>query len=169
MAEEKKKSIPLGLRRKILVEAGHRCAIPTCRSLHVDIHHIIPWKKCKKHEYPNLIALCPNCHREADRESIDKKSLIMYKNNLRFLYDKFTIFEIDILFELDKITDGGAMQFPPYLILLVKRLIEAKYIEWIQTPMGVQIGGMKSNPDYLKITREGHEFVRNINLKNIGY
>ena len=86
------------LKRKILVEAGHRCAIPTCRSMNVDIHHIIPWEKCKKHEYINLIALCPNCHRIAEKGEIDRKSLRLYKNNLRLLYDKFTLFEIDVLF-----------------------------------------------------------------------
>ncbi len=161
--------VPADLKRKILVEAGHRCAIPTCRSIVVDVHHIVPWEKCKKHEYNNLIALCPNCHRRANKREIDRKSLRMYKNNLRFLYDKFTTFEIDILFELNKIPQDKAMQFPPYLILLVKRVIESRYVEWIETPKGVIIGGMKSNPDYLKITDKGREFVKNLHLKNIGY
>jgi len=162
-------SIPADLKRKIFVEAGHRCAITTCRSIIVDIHHIIPWEKCRKHEYNNLIALCPNCHRRADKEEIDRKSLRMYKNNLRFLYDKFTTFEIDVLFELNKIPKDKAMQFPPYLILLVKRIIESGYIELIKTPAGVMIGGMKSNPDYLKITEEGREFVKSLNSEDIGY
>jgi 5-methylcytosine-specific restriction endonuclease McrA len=64
---QSRESIPAELKRKVLVEAGHRCAIPACRSVvGVDIHHIIPWAKCKKHEYKNLIALCPNCHRMAE-------------------------------------------------------------------------------------------------------
>lgn len=157
------------LRRKILVEAGHRCAIPTCRNINVDIHHIIPWEKCKKHEYPNLIALCPNCHRMAEKNEIDRKSLRMYKNNLRFLYDKFTVFEIDVLFELNKIPQNQGLQFPSYLILLVKRLIESGYIKWIQTPKGIIIGGMKSNPDYLQITDKGKEFIDTLSLEDIGY
>lgn len=169
MGKENRPAIDSELRRKILVEAGHRCAIPTCRNIHVDIHHIIPWEKCKKHEYTNLIALCPNCHRMAEKEEIDKKSLRLYKNNLRLLYDKFTIFEIDILFELNNLPKEKAIQFPPYLILLVKRLIDAGHIEWIKTLTGVIIGGMKSNPDYLKITPSGKEFVKNLSLENIGY
>lgn len=162
-------SIPSELKRRILVEAGHRCAIPTCRSIVVDIHHIIPWEKCKKHEYENLIALCPNCHRRADADQIDRKSLIMYKTNLRFLYDKFTTFEIDVLFELNKIPSNQMMQFPPFLILLVKRIIEAGYVKWIQTPTGVVIGGMKSNPDYLQITEIGQNFVNSLSSKDVGY
>jgi len=162
-------SIPADLKRKILVEAGHRCAITTCRSIVVDVHHIIPWEKCKKHEYNNLIALCPNCHRRADKGEIDRKSLRMYKNNLRFLYDKFTTFEIDVLFELNKIPKEQAMQFPSYLILLIKRVLEVGYVQWIKTPAGVMIGGMKSNPDYLKITSEGREFVKSLNSEDVGY
>jgi 5-methylcytosine-specific restriction endonuclease McrA len=103
--------IPADLKRKVLVEAGHRCAIPTCRSLNVDIHHIILGETCKEHKYENLIAICPNCHRRAHKGEIDRISLRLYKNNLRFLYDKFTTFEIDILFELKNIPADKAMQF----------------------------------------------------------
>lgn len=161
--------IPSELRRKVLVEAGHRCAIPTCRNIDVDIHHIISWEVCKEHKYENLIALCPNCHRRAHKEEIDRKSLRLYKNNLRFLYDRFTVFEIDVLFELNKIPSDKALQFPSYLILLVKRIIDAGYVDWIKTPAGVMIGGMKSNPDYLKITLEGKEFVSQLSTQDVGY
>ena len=72
--------IPADIRRQALVEAGHRCAIQTCRSsADVDIHHIVPWSQTKSHELSNLIALCPNCHRRADRGEIDRKSLHKYK------------------------------------------------------------------------------------------
>lgn len=70
------------LRRAVLVEAGHRCAIPTCRYPKVDLHHIVPWEQCGTHDYDNLIALCPNCHDRADRGEIDRKSLRMYKARL---------------------------------------------------------------------------------------
>jgi hypothetical protein len=75
-------AIPEDLRRRILVEAGHRCAIHTCRHPDVDVHHIVPWETCKDHAYDNLIALCPNCHRRAGSGEIDRKSLRMYKAKL---------------------------------------------------------------------------------------
>jgi 5-methylcytosine-specific restriction endonuclease McrA len=75
-------SLPEELRRQIAVESGHRCAIPTCRNPDFDVHHIVPWKKCRKHEADNLIALCPNCHRRAHRGEIDRKSLLQYKQQL---------------------------------------------------------------------------------------
>jgi len=43
---EGRENIPAELKRSILVEAGHKCAIPTCRHMEVEIHHIIPWQKC---------------------------------------------------------------------------------------------------------------------------
>ncbi len=74
------RSIPAVVRRQVLIEAGHRCAIQTCRSTaDVDIHHIVPWAQSHSHEPDNLIALCPNCHRQADRGDIDRTSLRKYK------------------------------------------------------------------------------------------
>lgn len=72
-------AIPAELKRAILVEAGHRCAIPRCGATELDVHHIVPWEVCKKHEYSNLIALCPVCHRRAHKEEIDRKALLLYK------------------------------------------------------------------------------------------
>ena len=78
--------IPAGLRRRVLLEAGHRCAIPTCKYPKVDVHHIVPWTRCLEHRFENLIALCPNCHRRADRGEIDRKSLLLYKTRLMALF-----------------------------------------------------------------------------------
>jgi len=67
------------MRRKVLVEGGHRCAIPHCTFTEIDVHHIVPWEICQEHSPENLIALCPNCHRRAHKGEIDRKALIMYK------------------------------------------------------------------------------------------
>jgi len=75
-------AIPAEIRRSVLCEAGHRCAIPTCRYPDIDVHHIIPWEVRQSHDFENLIALCPNCHRRADAGEIDRKSLRWYKSQL---------------------------------------------------------------------------------------
>ncbi|WP_370277569.1 HNH endonuclease [Pontibacterium sp.] len=72
-------AIPAEIKRAVLVEAGHRCAIPRCGETELDIHHIVPWETCQKHEYSNLIALCPVCHRRAHKGEIDRKALLQYK------------------------------------------------------------------------------------------
>jgi hypothetical protein len=40
------------------------------------------------------ILFCPNCHRRADRGEIDRKSLRLYKLNLRFAHDKYSQLEM---------------------------------------------------------------------------
>lgn len=154
--------IPSELKRRILVEAGHRCAIPTCRHIQVVIHHIIPWTKCKRHEYENLIALCPNCHVRADSEEIDRKSLRIYKNKLRFLHDKFSQLEVDFLFELAEQGEAG-VQLPDFMSFLVKRIIDAGYCYREKKKSGlVVVSNMNISPDLYFITDEGKEFLSDI-------
>lgn len=86
MQNKSRPPISAELRRKVLLEAGHRCAIPTCKFPDVDVHHIAPWSKVKEHEFSNLIALCPNCHRRSHTGEIDRKSLLMYKARLNALF-----------------------------------------------------------------------------------
>ena len=76
-------SIPTDTVRAVLVEAGHRCAIPTCRATTTEIAHIEPWAKSHDNTFGNLIALCPNCHMRFDqKKEIDAKSVRIYKQNL---------------------------------------------------------------------------------------
>lgn len=150
------------LRRRVLVEAGHRCAIPTCRYIDVDVHHIVPWEICKKHEYENLIALCPNCHRRAHKANeIDRKSLYHYKANLRFTHDRFSQLEVDMLFECAK-ASGDQLMWAPFNKLLLKRLIDSGYVKYNATPGGVKIGGMKSSPDYISISQKGIDYISSL-------
>ena len=159
---DQRPAIPTEVRRRVLVEAGHRCAIPTCRYIEVDAHHIIPWETCQKHEYENLIALCPNCHRRADKGDIDRKALRMYKANLRFAHDKFSQFEMDLMFELYQAPQDAVCQWPPFLMLMVKRLLDAAYIQRHEHEGGVFLGGMKASPDHLVITAGGREFIQSL-------
>ena len=85
------------LKRRILVEAGHRCAIPTCRATTIEIAHIEPFTEVQKHEYHNLISLCPNCHTRYDKGEIDRKAMRVYKKKVAFLSDRYSMFEINVL------------------------------------------------------------------------
>jgi len=93
-------SIPKPIERAVLVEAGHRCAIPTCRATTTEIAHIIPWAESHDHSFENLIALCPTCHSRYDqKKEIDRAAMKMYKHNLGILNNRYgeierRIFEI---------------------------------------------------------------------------
>jgi hypothetical protein len=168
--KDKGRHIPTDLKRRILVEAGHRCSIPTCRSLNVDIHHIMPWEKSKKHEYKNLIALCPNCHRRAEKGEIDRKSLYMYKDNLRYIIEKYSKFEIDVLFTLSRKPRGEGLSIPTDLYLLVNRLMEDELIEFQVVPgRRITVMDFDLTPVLMVITKKGEDFIQNISKKKIGY
>ncbi len=163
----KRPPVPSDLRRRVLVEAGHRCAIPTCRHIEVDVHHIVPWAQCQAHKYDNLIAICPNCHRRADRGEIDRKSLRLYKLNLRFIHDKYSQFEMDMMFELHALQSEQVIMWPPYLNLLIKRLIESQFVDIERPRAKVSLGGMQASPDHLKITPRGRQFIDSLGLKEL--
>ncbi|HEX4560104.1 MAG TPA: HNH endonuclease [Mycobacterium sp.] len=75
--------------RMALVEAGHRCAIPTCRHPTTEIAHIVPESQSHDDSFANLIALCPKCQ----NKEIDAQSMRMYKHNLEILNSRYSDFE----------------------------------------------------------------------------
>ena len=131
--------IPSEIRRRVLVEAGHRCAIPTCRQPTTEIAHIKPWNKVKKHEYENLICLCPNCHTRAERGEIDRKSLRIYKRILQMLTDKYDRFELNVLNELRL---GNRVILAGNMLLLIKNILDE---ELVTVDSHVDVGGVTYN------------------------
>jgi hypothetical protein len=86
--------VPEPIKRAVLVEAGHRCAIPTCRATTTEIAHIVPWAKTQDDSFENLIALCPTCHTRFDqKKEIDGLAIKMYKQNLGILNNRYGEFE----------------------------------------------------------------------------
>ena len=94
MTASQREIVPADVKRGVLVEAGHRCAIPTCRATTTEIAHIIPWAESQDNSFENLIALCPNCHSRFDqKKEIDRISVRMYKHNLAILNNRYGEFE----------------------------------------------------------------------------
>jgi hypothetical protein len=112
-------SIPAEIKRRILIEAGYRCAVPTCRFPITENAHIISWADSKEHSYENLIALCPNCHTMYDSGKIERAAIIAYKKKLLFLNEVYSRFELDVL---DHLKTHKRALIPGEL--LVKRLLE---------------------------------------------
>ncbi len=71
-------AIPAELVRRLLFEAGHRCAV--CGTeCPLERAHIIPWRQRREHTIENLICLCANCHARADLEKWTSETLRSYK------------------------------------------------------------------------------------------
>ena len=76
----KRKPLSPALKREVLIEAGYRCAVPTCRSiLAIDLHHIVPVKQGGPNELYNLLALCPTCHALYTRGTISEEAIHAWK------------------------------------------------------------------------------------------
>jgi hypothetical protein len=172
MSEDKRPPIPAELKRRVLVEAGHRCAIPACRQVEIDIHHIVPWEKVRAHNYENLIALCPNCHRRAHRGEIDAKSLTLYKFNLRAAHDKFSQLEIDAILMLFKGGEGAYLPWQEFMMIFFNRAFEARYLGVMKSnhpgiTMTSSQGGVDTSPRFLVLTDRGRAFVAELGLHEI--
>lgn len=148
--------IPEELKRRVLVEAGHRCAIPTCRNPVTEVAHIVPYRIRKKHEYENLIALCPTCHARADKGEIDRQSLKMYKRILQRLTDRYERFELLVLNEL---REGRPVIIAGSMILLIKNILDDKLVDLVaQSYSGFEVKGLP-NQAKVVLTPDGTKFI----------
>lgn len=133
----KRPSIPAEIERSVLWEAGHRCAIHTCRQTPVEVSHIVPWAKCRKHEFENLIALCPTCHARFDHGEIDRRSIYAYKRNLLVSSGLLSRFELRLMESMAKNLTGSIWVLEE-LELLLAGLLEFGYLAFngVSEPVG---------------------------------
>jgi hypothetical protein len=118
--------LPSEVRRAVLVEAGHRCAIPTCPALHPKVHHIKPVCEGGRDDFDNLIALCANCHDMAHRGEIDRKAMRQYKANLSVIDNRYSSMERRVL---EYFADGPShIDLPPGFEILLWYLVEDGYL-----------------------------------------
>jgi HNH endonuclease len=159
----KRPAIPSDIERQVLVEAGHRCAIPVCRQVPVEIAHITGWAKSRKHEFRNLIPLCPNCHARFDKGEIDRKSMLLYKRQLAVLNRRYGDLEIRVLqfFAAEEAPEGITLLRD--LEILLSHLIADDLL---------RVGEMSPDSDALprrahQLTQAGREFVRSFFASNV--
>jgi cytochrome c553 len=80
------------MERALFIEAGYRCAIPTCRVIGpLEIEHIEDWAKVKEHKFANMIVLCANCHglKGEGPRKLDRKALRQIKANLGIINGRY--------------------------------------------------------------------------------
>jgi hypothetical protein len=143
------------LERDVLVEAGHRCAIPACHQVPVQLAHIKPWNEVKGHTFDNLIALCPTCHARYDKGEIDRKAMLQYKANLSVLNGRYGDLERRVLLYFAESPDRDSIYLAKgFDILLMYLIADGFLVETDELKYRFSKDGMLYN-----ITREGREFV----------
>ncbi|MGO9353370.1 MAG: HNH endonuclease [Mycobacterium sp.] len=137
----------------VLVEAGHRCAIPTCRHRTTEIAHIVPESQSRDDTFENLIALCPSCR----KKEIDRQSMRMYKRNLGILNSRYSDFERRVF---DQIAESDRRSFiveAGLEIALVHAVNDGLLKRVELAPVAIQRG---ESTDYrYEVTDEGLDFV----------
>ncbi|MCG8914896.1 HNH endonuclease [Actinokineospora sp. PR83] len=160
-------AVPAQLKREVLTEAGHRCAIPTCRSVPIEIAHIIPWADVREHAFDNLIALCPTCHTRFDTGTIDRQSMRMYKQNLATTNGRYGDVERRVLTYFALNPNVDEVQLPGVMDILMMHLLHDGYVIYGETfrASATYDGLFDFNVPVLQIyrlTEEGREFVQRL-------
>jgi hypothetical protein len=80
-ARRTRTSVPAQVRREVMLEAGHRCAMPRCtHEIGLELHHIDG--NPANSTADNLIVLCAVHHAEVTAGGIDRKSVEFIKSRL---------------------------------------------------------------------------------------
>jgi hypothetical protein len=149
------------MRRAVLVEASHRCALPRCLQPNPEIAHIDPWTKVLEHRFENLIALCPNDHSRYDRGEIDRQSMLQYKANLSVLSHRYGELERRVLHKFEGAPAGAVIQLPGGLDLLVDFLLRDRLVEKLPSISLIAYGDLPPVEQNLalRLTDAGARFV----------
>lgn len=156
-----RRTIPAALVREVKMESGHRCAIPTCKQTPVDLHHIVPWETCQKHEFDNLIALCPTCHRKAHNSEIDRISIKMYKHNLSIVNSRYGDDERRIFQYFVDNSDEELINLPydKNTDILLMFLIRDKLLLPLPDQRPITMSARGREKMWYKLTQEGQQFI----------
>jgi HNH endonuclease len=145
--------VPMARKRMVLVEAGHRCAIPTCRHRTTEIAHIVPESEGHDDTFQNLIALCPSCQKKV----IDRQSILMYKRNLGILNSRYSDFERRVFDQIAE-TDRRSFIVEAGLEIPLLNAVNDGLLKRVElAPVAIQRG---EQTDYkYEVTDEGLDFV----------
>jgi len=105
-------AVPEAVKRQVLIEAGYRCGVPTCRNLLiVDLHHIVDVFEGGANEPGNLLPLCPTCHALYTRGKISRDAARAWKAVLVSLNQAFDRQAIDDLLFLEGVRTAKPSDF----------------------------------------------------------
>ena len=63
-------------RKSILDRDNNKCVLCSSKK-RLEVHHIVPYRMCKKHEESNLITLCRECHKKLYRKELETSSSLL--------------------------------------------------------------------------------------------
>jgi hypothetical protein len=151
-----------------MIEAGYRCALPTCRTVFpLDIEHIEEYSVVKRHEFANMIVLCANCHRmkgEGPRK-LDRKALKQLKANLGVINQRYNDTERRILEHFVKNRDQRLVTLPATPVLYSYLIQDGLIVPDPESGYAVATDDPE-NDDYIiqgyELTEHGRNFIEQL-------
>jgi hypothetical protein len=140
-------------KRMALVEAGHRCAIPTCRHPTTETAHIVHESENDDESFANLIALCPKCQ----EKEIDAQAIRGYKRNLAILNSRYSEFERRIFDQIAETDRRSFVVEAGFDILLLHAVNDGLLRRVELAPVGAQRG--EPTQHTYEVTDEGMDFI----------
>jgi hypothetical protein len=140
-------------KRMALVEAGHRCAIPTCRHPTTETAHIVHESENDDESFANLIALCPKCQ----NKEIDAQAIRGYKRNLAILNSRYSEFERRMFDQIAE-TDQRSFTIGPGFDILLLHAVNDGLLKRVEL---ASVGAQRGEPTQhtYEVTDEGLDFI----------
>jgi len=97
-------AVATSIQLTVLIEAGYRCGVPTCRNiLALDLHHVVHVSEGGGNEPAHLIALCPTSHTLHHRGTTPREAIRVWKALLVSLSQAFDTKALDQLLFLHRL------------------------------------------------------------------
>ncbi len=165
-----RRSISIATRQLVLLEAGYKCANPTCRHiLTLELHHIVWVKDNGGAETENLLALCPNCHSLHTAGHIPSHAIGVWKSVLVSLTSPYrgSADFLLVLYEEEKRLDETSedQPFPPAFrftgdsLPLISGLIVSDLVTISRRLLGGGYWGGGQPSFELRLTEQGRHLV----------
>jgi hypothetical protein len=140
-------------KRMALAEAGHRCAIPTCRHPTHEIAHILHESENDDDSFANLIALCEKCQ----KKEIDAQAIRGYKRNLAILNSRYSEFERRVFDQIAE-TDRRSFIVEPGFDILLLHAVNDGLLKQVEL---ARVGAQRGEPTHYtyEVTDEGLDFI----------
>lgn len=170
--ERRKRNIPIATRQIILMEAGYKCANPSCRHiLTLELHHIVWVKDGGGSDPENLIALCPNCHSlhtngYIPTEAIEvwKSLLVSLNNPNRAIVDLLLVLNREeerlAVAEADSTTAAPPFRFTGDGLGVLSGLITSGLVKISRRYSGASFSGGSMPSFEVRLTESGQRIVK---------
>jgi hypothetical protein len=148
---------PVAVRRELLVEAGHCCAICPNR-VPLQFHHMIDWAVVKHHDPRHMIAVCANCHAFCANGFIDYQAQMQYKSRLASGVNRL----VEVLRKLVTATPEPCSSLANELTTAITGIIQPQLdiAKWKGQPIGEILRSLYDSPiDATKVTPVDVQFL----------